>query len=172
MKYNFFIILIIFIFIIFFIGLKKNNNQLNSKFINQPFPEIDLVVFNKNTKLTNKNFKNEIILVNFFASWCVPCIAEHNFLLDLQKQKKIKIYGINYKDNPINLKKWLEKLGNPYFLIGIDDSGFAGIEWGLSGVPESFLIDKTGIIRYKVAGPIIDKKQIEILIAKIEELKK
>tara|TARA_B100001013_G_scaffold343101_1_gene270193 strand:- start:512 stop:1030 length:519 start_codon:yes stop_codon:yes gene_type:complete len=172
MKYNFFIILIIFIFIILFIGLKKNNNQLNSKFINQPFPEIDLVVFNKNTKLTSKNFRNEIILVNFFASWCIPCIAEHNFLLDLQKQKKIKIYGINYKDNPINLKKWLEKLGNPYSLIGIDDSGFAGIEWGLSGVPESFLIDKTGIIRYKVAGPIIDEKQMEILIAKIEELKK
>ena len=172
MKYNFFIILIIFIFIIFFIGLKKNNNQLNSKLINQPFPEIDLVVFNKNTKLTSENFKNEIILVNFFASWCVPCIAEHNFLLDLQKQKKIKIYGINYKDNPINLKKWLEKLGNPYSLIGIDDSGFVGIEWGLRGVPESFLIDKTGVIRYKVAGPIIDEKQIEILITKIEELEK
>ena len=171
MKYITLIITTAFIFISLFFGLNKKDKTLNSPLLNKPIPEINLDSL-KNEKLNESDFKKEILLVNFFASWCVPCIVEHDFLFELKKQKPIKIYGINYKDNPINLKKWLEKLGNPYSLIGIDDSGFAGIEWGLSGVPESFLIDKTGIIRYKVAGPIIDKKQIEILIAKIEELKK
>ena len=96
---------------------------------------------------------------------------EHDYLLKLKKLKSIKIYGINYKDNIENLEVWLEKLGNPYSKIGIDKSGLTGINWGINGVPESFLIDKNGIIKYKV-NCVIDDKQIEIILTKIKNLEK
>ena len=94
-----------------------------------------------------------------------------HFLFKLKKQKPIKIYGINYKDNIENLEVWLEKLGNPYARIGIDKTGITGINWGVNGIPESFLIDKNGIIKHKING-VIDEKQIKILLSKIESLEK
>ena len=133
-------------------------------------PEINLITL-KSENLNKDDFKNEILLVNFFASWCVPCIVEHDFLLKLKKQQPIKIYGINYKDDVKNLEIWLKKLGNPYSKIGIDDTGITGINWGVNGIPESFLIDKDGIIKHKING-IIDDKQIKILITKIKSLEK
>ena len=125
----------------------------------------------KNEKLNESDFKKEILLVNFFASWCVPCIVEHDFLFELKKKKSIKIYGINYKDDIENLEIWLEKLGNPYSKIGIDKTGITGINWGVNGIPESFLIDKNGIIKHKING-VINEKQIKILLTKIESLEK
>ena len=93
------------------------------------------------------------------------------FLFELKKQKPIKIYGINYKDDIKDLKVWLKKLGNPYSKIGIDNTGITGINWGVNGIPESFLIDKNGIIKHKING-VIDEKQIKILLSKIELLEK
>tara|TARA_B100000586_G_C20049533_1_gene401357 strand:+ start:455 stop:967 length:513 start_codon:yes stop_codon:yes gene_type:complete len=170
MKYISLIIITAFIFICLFFGLNKKDQNLKSPLLNKPIPEINLNSL-KNDKLNKNNFKNEIILVNFFASWCVPCIVEHNFLFELKKQKPIKIYGINYKDDVKNLEIWLKKLGNPYSKIGIDKTGITGINWGVNGIPESFLIDQNGIIIHKVNG-IIDKKQIKILLSKIELLEK
>ena len=170
MKYIILISTTAFIFICFFFGLNKKDKTLNSPLLNKPIPEINLVSL-KNEKLNENDFKKEILLVNFFASWCVPCIAEHDFLFELKKQKPIKIYGINYKDNMENLEIWLEKLGNPYSKIGIDKTGITGINWGVNGIPESFLIDKNGIIKHKVNG-IINEKQIKILLTKIEALEK
>ena len=92
-------------------------------------------------------------------------------LHQLKKQKPIKIYGINYKDDIENLEIWLEKLGNPYSKIGIDKTGITGINWGVNGIPESFLIDKNGIIKHKING-VINEKQIKILLTKIESLEK
>ena len=170
MKYIILLIITSFIFVCFFFGLKKEKQPLVSPLLNNPIPQINLKGF-KNEKLDKNDFKNEILLVNFFASWCIPCIAEHDYLFKLKKQKSIKIYGINYKDDTENLKIWLKKLGNPYSKIGIDKSGLAGINWGINGVPESFLIDKNGIIKHKING-VIDDKQIEILLTKIEDLEK
>ena len=170
MKYIGLIIITIFIFVCFFFGLNKKDQILKSAFLNKPIPEINLNSL-ENSKLNENDFKKEILLVNFFASWCVPCIVEHDFLFELKKQKPIKIYGINYKDDIKNLKKWLEKLGNPYSKIGMDKTGITGINWGVNGIPESFLIDKNGIIRHKING-IIDEKQIKILLKKIESLEK
>ena len=170
MKYIGLIITTIFIFASLFFALNKKEQNLKSPLLNKPVPEINLNSL-KNGKLNNIDFKKEVILVNFFASWCVPCIAEHDFLFQLKKQKSIKIYGINYKDDIKNLKVWLEKLGNPYSKIGIDETGITGINWGVNGIPESFLIDQNGIIRHKING-IINEKQIKILLAKIKLIEK
>ena len=170
MKYITLIITTAFIFISLFFGLNKKDKTLNSPLLNKPIPEINLNSLT-NAKLDQSDFKNEILLVNFFASWCVPCIVEHDFLFKLKKQKPIKIYGINYKDNIENLEVWLEKLGNPYAKIGIDKTGTTGIDWGVNGIPESFLIDQNGIIKHKING-VIDEKQIKILLIKIESLEK
>ena len=170
MKYITLIIATAFIFISLFFGLNKKDKTLNSPLLNKPIPEINLDSL-KNEKLNESDFKKEILLVNFFASWCVPCIVEHDFLFELKKQKPIKIYGINYKDDIKNLEIWLEKLGNPYSKIGIDKTGITGINWGVNGIPESFLIDKNGIIKHKVNG-VINEKEIKILLTKIEALEK
>ena len=170
MKYITLIIATAFIFISLFFGLNKKDKTLNSPLLNKPIPEINLDSL-KNEKLNESDFKKEILLVNFFASWCVPCIVEHDFLFELKKQKPIKIYGINYKDDIKNLEIWLEKLGNPYSKIGIDKTGITGINWGVNGIPESFLIDKNGIIKHKING-VINEKQIKILLTKIESLEK
>ena len=135
MKYIGLIIITIFIFVSLFFALNKKEQTLKSPLLNKPVPEINLNSF-KNGKLNNIDFKKEVILVNFFASWCVPCIVEHDFLFELKKQKSIKIYGINYKDDIKNLKVWLDKLGNPYSKIGIDETGITGINWGVNGIPE------------------------------------
>ena len=165
MKYITLIITTAFIFISLFFGLNKKDKTLNSPLLNKPIPEINLDSL-KNEKLNESDFKKEILLVNFFASWCVPCIVEHDFLFELKKQKPIKIYGINYKDDIKNLEIWLEKLGNPYSKIGIDKTGITGINWGVNGIPESFLIDKNGIIKHKING-VINEKEKKIILTKI-----
>ena len=171
MKYIGLIIVTFFIFVCLFFALNKKEQTLKSPLLNKPAPEINLDTLVEDYKLSNNNFRNEVVLVNFFASWCVPCIVEHDFLFKLKKQKPIKIYGINYKDNIENLEVWLKKLGNPYAKIGIDKTGTTGIDWGVNGIPESFLIDQNGIIKHKING-VIDEKQIKILLIKIESLEK
>ena len=171
MKYIGLIIVTFFIFVCLFFALNTKEQTLKSPLLNKPAPEINLDTLVEDYKLSNNNFRNEVVLVNFFASWCIPCIVEHDFLFKLKKQKPIKIYGINYKDNIKNLEVWLKKLGNPYAKIGIDKTGITGINWGVNGIPESFLIDQNGIIKHKING-VIDEKQIKILLIKIESLKK
>jgi len=171
MKYIGLIIVTFFIFVCLFFALNTKEQTLKSPLLNKPAPEINLDTLVEDYKLSNNNFRNEVVLVNFFASWCIPCIVEHDFLFKLKKQKPIKIYGINYKDNIENLEVWLKKLGNPYAKIGIDKTGTTGIDWGVNGIPESFLIDQNGIIKHKING-VIDEKQIKILLIKIESLKK
>ena len=171
MKYISLIIVTFFIFVCLFFALNKKEQTLKSPLLNKPAPEINLDTLVEDYKLSNNNFRNEVVLVNFFASWCIPCIVEHDFLFKLKKQKPIKIYGINYKDNIENLEVWLKKLGNPYAKIGIDKTGTTGIDWGVNGIPESFLIDQNGIIKHKING-VIDEKQIKILLIKIESLEK
>ena len=171
MKYIGLIIATFFIFVCLFFALNKKEQTLKSPLLNKPAPEINLDTLVEDYKLSNNNFRNEVVLVNFFASWCIPCIVEHDFLFKLKKQKPIKIYGINYKDNIENLEVWLKKLGNPYTKIGIDKTGTTGIDWGVNGIPESFLIDQNGIIKHKING-VIDEKQIKILLIKIGSLEK
>lgn len=96
----------------------------------------------------------QLTLVNVFASWCAPCHQEHPFLMDLAKDKRFRILGINQKDRPENAQRFLTRLGNPYAAVGADPDGRASIEWGVYGVPETFLVDGKGVILFKHVGPL------------------
>ncbi|MDD9718138.1 DsbE family thiol:disulfide interchange protein [Dinoroseobacter sp. PD6] len=100
------------------------------------------------------------LVVNVFASWCVPCRAEHAVLTRMAREENIHLLGINYKDKPEDAVRWLDELGNPYERIGADLTGRVGIEWGISGVPETFVIDANGIVVYRFVGPILSAEDV------------
>ncbi|MGL4635654.1 MAG: DsbE family thiol:disulfide interchange protein [Beijerinckiaceae bacterium] len=100
--------------------------------------------------------KGSVTLVNVFASWCAPCHAEHPFLLELAKDKRLRIFGINQKDSTENARRFLASKGNPYASVGVDPNGRASIEWGVYGVPETFIIRGDGTIAHKLVGPITE----------------
>lgn len=104
--------------------------------------------------LTNAAISGQLTLVNVFASWCVPCRQEHPMLKELSKDSRINVVGINYKDKNDNALRFLGELGNPYKAIGVDPNGKAAIDWGVYGIPETYLVDKNGTIVYKKVGPI------------------
>ena len=161
-----FLPLIIFSFIVIILGfflyeLKQNpakQNILKSQLIGNKIPNI-IIQHADNNLITNdeelkfEKYKNKVFAVNFFASWCAPCRIEAPIIEDLSKI--IPIVGIAYKDKPIDTKKFFEEFGNPYDQIGIDDSGKVAIEWGVYGVPETFLINEKGEIIYRHAGPLL-----------------
>jgi len=136
---------------------ERDPRLIPSVMIDQPVPEFELEPIEgmdgpglKTADLTD----GRVTLVNFFASWCVPCRIEHAFLIQLVKEDGARLVGINYKNEPEEARAWLAQLGNPYAQIGADTTGRAGIEWGVYGLPETFIIDKQGRIRYRRVGPI------------------
>ena len=123
--------------------------------IDKPIPEFKLpTLFDSEEETSNDDLIGRVSLVNVWATWCYACIEEHGFLLRLANTQDIMIYGLNYKDDAIAAKKWLDERGNPYNQIAFDQKGQTAIDWGVYGTPETFIIDKKGIIRYKHIGPI------------------
>jgi cytochrome c biogenesis protein CcmG, thiol:disulfide interchange protein DsbE len=155
----------------FYAGLGSDPNVLPSPLIDQPAPRFALPpLIDGEPGLSSADLEGRVSLVNIFASWCAPCRKEHPLLNELAQSQRVAIYGINYKDKPDAAKAWLAELGNPYARIGTDD-GQAGIEWGVYGVPETFLVDRAGRIRYKHVGPLTRadiERTILPLIAKLE----
>lgn len=137
----------------------RDPSALPSVFISQPVPQIDLAaiegVDSPGLSTDDINNMDGIKLLNVFASWCGPCRAEHPNLTRLGQEEGVTLIGINYKDKPEAAAKWLKELGNPYQALGSDYSGRAGIDLGISGVPETFIIDADGIIRHRFAGPVV-----------------
>ena len=128
--------------------------KLKSALVGQKVPEFELAQLKGFSKPSMEDlYSKEFKLVNFWASWCAPCRAEHPLFMKLQ-QSGYKIYGINYKDKDNNAVNFLDSLGNPYFKIGADKSGRVAINWGLYGVPETFIINSEGEIIYRHAGPV------------------
>ncbi|MBV8548561.1 MAG: DsbE family thiol:disulfide interchange protein [Alphaproteobacteria bacterium] len=109
-------------------------------------------------------------IINFFASWCVPCQAEHEVLSDLQNHLHLPVIGIAYKDRPESLHRFLNKAGNPYLAVADDKDGHTGIDWGLTGVPETFVIDAHGVIRYHLVGPMTEETVMDDLLPAWKEV--
>jgi cytochrome c biogenesis protein CcmG/thiol:disulfide interchange protein DsbE len=113
--------------------------------------------------LSNAAFQGELTLVNVWASWCVPCADEVPFLEKLSKDKRIKLVGINYKDPPDNARRFLNRYGNPFVAVGVDASGRTSIDWGVYGVPETYLIGRDGTIAYKLVGPVTAENLVQVI---------
>ncbi|MEI5681898.1 MULTISPECIES: DsbE family thiol:disulfide interchange protein [unclassified Mesorhizobium] len=119
--------------------------------------------------LESSNFAGKVTLVNVFASWCAPCREEHPVLMALSQDKRFSIAGLNYKDKSENARRFLGDLGNPYSAIGTDDAGRSAIDWGVYGVPETFVIGKDGKIAFKHTGPITVQSAQTVLLPEIEK---
>ena len=172
MKIRIFPISIIFLFIAIFIvflkGLKNPNIYTPTTDVKKNIPLLNFELFDSNKKINSNEIfvDDEFYLMNIWSSWCAPCRDEHVFLIKLSKEKNLKLVGLNYKDNYINAKNFLDELNNPYEIIITDKDGLIAIEWGAYGVPETFLIHKKKIIK-KIIGPLnID------LVLEIKELVK
>ena len=156
------------IFILFLKVLNTDKVYQPNQMVNKKIPEIILEDFNnKNSKIDQNIFsQKDFVLINIWASWCVPCLIEHPFLMSLKNKNKIDIIGINYKDETTNAQNFLKKYGNPYSRIGVDKKGEVTIQLGAYGVPETYVVKK-GLIIFKHIGPIN-----EDIVNKILELKK
>ena len=140
----------------FYVGLGIDTNVLPSPLIDQPAPQFTLPPLADGQKgFGTADLQGHVSLVNTFASWCAPCRVEHPVLNALARTKRVAIYGINYKDKKDAALAWIGELGNPYTRIGADD-GRVGIDWGVYGVPETFIVDPSGHIRYKHVGPLTE----------------
>ncbi len=136
-------------------GLFYSSDDLPSALLGKPVPEFALApVLGREEGLSTQDLIGHVSLVNVFASWCVPCRAEHPLFMELSATSEVPLYGINYKDPPVQARAWLDELGDPYARIGADISGRAGIEWGVYGVPETYIIAADGTIAYRHVGPI------------------
>jgi len=153
------------------IGLTRDPRTVPSPLIGQPVPEFSLPpVLGRSLGLASADLKGEISLVNVFASWCVACRDEHPLLMQLQREGIVALHGLNYKDRPEDAARWLDELGDPYTRTGADIDGRVAIDWGVYGVPETFVIDRNGRISYKHIGPITPQVLDEILRPHIEKL--
>jgi cytochrome c biogenesis protein CcmG/thiol:disulfide interchange protein DsbE len=147
---------------IFFVRLFSGDpSRIPSALIGHPAPAVDLppvVGLERDGKaipgISAAEFRGNVTVVNVWASWCIPCHDEAPFLLELAGDTRIRLVGINYKDQPDNARRFLNRYGNPFIASGADQTGRAAIEWGVYGVPETFLIGRDGRIAYKLVGPI------------------
>ena len=152
-------------------GLTRSPDQLPSALIGSPVPEFSLpAVKGRTLGLSSANLEGHVSLVNVFASWCVPCRSEHPILLQLSEQDFVPIYGINYKDRPDDAQRWLNALGDPYDRTGADLDGRVAIDWGVYGIPETFVIDSDGTIAYKQVGPFTQTIMDETVVPLIRKL--
>ena len=151
------LILITFFFIlgVFFIGLNKNNNYSTSSLIGKKIPPVNLEYFEGNKFYKEDDLKkNNFTLINFWASWCAPCRAEHPLLVKLSKEKNLKLLGVNFKDKKKQADIFLNDFGNPYDFLAKDEQGKNSVIFGIYGIPESILINKDLIILKKFVGPL------------------
>lgn len=163
--------LVIFLVIVmyFSVSLRPNHDihELPSAMIEKPAPGFDLAGLGNAQPLTLAGLKGQPVVINFFASWCVPCRIEHPLLMRLAEQNHLPLYGIAYKDKPEDSSRLLATFGDPYRQIGIDRDGRVGLDFGVYGVPETYVIDRAGVIRRRFVGPltaeVVDKELLPLL---------
>ncbi len=155
-----------------YVGLGLNPREMNSALIGQPAPAFILPALSgsENT-LSNKDFMGKVSLLNIWASWCVTCRYEHHILMQAKEEGYV-VYGLDYKDTLAEAKMVLARSGSPYQKSGFDSDGNVGMEWGVTGTPETFVIDKQGIVRYKKVGQMTEELWLETIKPLIQELEK
>lgn len=146
---------------LFYWGLRNNDDTLPSALIGQPAPEFTLPpVGGRGEGFSTADLKGEVSLVNFWASWCAPCRVEMPILVELAQSGTVRVLGVNYKDDPQAALAFLDELGNPYARLGADATGRVGLDWGVYGMPETFVVDAEGRIAYRHVGPF-DRQTFE-----------
>jgi cytochrome c biogenesis protein CcmG/thiol:disulfide interchange protein DsbE len=162
---------------VFFKQLKSDTNpsELPSPLLGKAAPEFAMPALDGLVRdgkqipgLKTADFNGKVTVVNVWASWCVPCRAEHPIITELGKDKRLRLVGINYKDKPKNAMRFLSQLGNPFDAVGVDQKGRAVIDWGVYGIPETFIIGRDATIRYKHVGPL-NPKSLEKFKAEIDK---
>ncbi len=163
----FFVILIVFLGI----GLHLKPAEVPSPLIGKPVPEFKLTRLQEPDKLiSTQDLSGQVWLLNVWASWCTACREEHAALLAFSRSASVLIIGLDYKDKRQDAIAWLNRLGNPYFISAFDEEGRVGIDFGVYGVPETFVIDKRGMIRLKLIGPVTQTVIAEKLLPLLKEL--
>jgi cytochrome c biogenesis protein CcmG/thiol:disulfide interchange protein DsbE len=154
-----------------YMGLGIDPRVVPSPLIGKPAPEFSLPSLEEPLKTVSlDDLKGQVTLFNVWATWCTGCRAEHPALMRLA-QSGVKIYGLAYKDDRAEARRWLERSGNPYIANAFDEAGRVAIDWGVYGAPETFLVDRDGIIRYKHIGPITDDTINAEIMPRIKQLK-
>jgi len=151
--------------------IERNPSEIPSNLLDKSVPKFETEsLLRKERFISSKEFGNEIMLVNFFATWCLPCRDEHIYIKRFSNEKGIRVIGINYKDNSKKTIQWLKNLGNPYSNVPVDKNGRIAIDWGVYGIPETFVVSSKGIIKYRHVGPVTKKiyKKINLLVKEIE----
>ena len=152
-------------------GLFLNPREVPSPLIDKPAPVFSLPqLHNPTAQFSSREMLGKVWLLNVWASWCVSCRQEHPLLIELSRQHIVPIYGLNYKDQREDAIRWLRDLGNPYTLSAYDVEGRVGMDYGVYGVPETYVIDKQGIIRYKQIGPVTPAALKDKILPLVKEL--
>ncbi len=162
-----FVVLAIFLYI----GLGLDPHEIPSPLINKPAPAFTLPqLYNPAKQFSSEEMKGKVWLLNVWASWCVSCREEHPVLMELSQQHIVPILGLDYKDKNPDGEAWLREGGDPYSLIATDANGRVGIDYGVYGVPETYVIDKQGVIRYKQIGPVTHQSLQQKILPLVAEL--
>lgn len=157
----------------FFAGLDRDPRALPSALIGKPVPKFALrPVQGRTLGLSSENLVGEVALVNVFASWCTACLEEHPIFMRLRRDGVVPVHGLNYKDAPADAAAWLDKHGDPYMRTGADRDGRVGIEWGVYGVPETYVVGRDGRIHHRQVGPLSEQIVAKTLMPLIQELRR
>jgi len=149
------LVLFFVLLVLFGISLKFDPRKIPSPLIDKPMPVFSLPRLKEpDAILSTDDLSGEVVLLNVWASWCIACRQEHPILTEMTEDRNVKIYGLNYKDMREKALRWLEQHGDPYIISAFDQNGKVGIDLGVYGVPETYVLDRNGIIRYKHIGPI------------------
>ena len=157
--------------VLFGLGLGSDPGRIPSPYIDKPTPQFDLPRLRwPDRRISHADLQGEITLLNVWASWCAACRHEHELLLGMS-QNNTRIIGLNYKDKRADALNWLSRLGDPYEQNAYDYEGKVGIDFGVYGVPETFVLDKNAVIRYKHIGPITEEALTEIIYPLLQQLR-
>ena len=157
------VFLFIFVLLVFYNSLNRETNYSTDYLVGNKLANINLKSFDDNKIYTSEDIqKSRYTLINFWASWCAPCRIEHPYLMQLSKEKNLKILGVNFKDKKINASRFLNELGNPYYYMAKDTTGKQSVNFGIYGIPESILIDNETIVLKKFVGPLNEENLNDI----------